>query len=290
MSAAIRRRSPPRRCAARARKLVNRAGERFMVGVHPSAELAPRDVVARAVHAEIAAGRGAFLDCREALGAEFAEKFPTVYKSCREAGIDPATELIPIAPAEHFHMGGVLTDADGRSSLDGLWACGETVVDRRAWRQPARLEFAARGRRLRRARRGFDPRPLSAAGGEGRQPRSSGDAPAAVAADAIRTLRRTMSDHVGVVRDRAGLERALGASSTRWRQAATAPSFLNMLATARLIAAAALKRTESRGAHMRSDFPEHDEAWRHRTYMTLAEAVAASPRARHRLSEAGHGL
>ena len=71
------------------------------------------------------AGRGAFLDCREAIGAEFAEHFPTVYNYCREAGIDPVTEPIPIAPAEHYHMGGILTDGQGRTTLDGLWACGE---------------------------------------------------------------------------------------------------------------------------------------------------------------------
>nr|HMN85587.1 L-aspartate oxidase [Bauldia sp.] len=106
--------------------LVNAAGERFMLAVDPLGELAPRDVVARAIHAEIAAGRGAFLDCRAAIGAEFPEKFPTVYRSCREAGIDPVTEPIPVAPAEHFHMGGILTDANGRTTLDGLWACGET--------------------------------------------------------------------------------------------------------------------------------------------------------------------
>jgi L-aspartate oxidase len=107
--------------------LINKAGERFMLRQHPLAELAPRDVVARAVHSEIVAGRGAFLDTRQAIGAEIAEKFPTVYRYCREAGIDPVTQPMPIAPAEHYHMGGVLTDANGRTTLDGLWACGEVA-------------------------------------------------------------------------------------------------------------------------------------------------------------------
>ena len=107
--------------------LVNASGERFMTKIHDDAELAPRDIVSRAVHREITQARGAFLDCRHAIGRNFPEKFPSVYKICTKAGIDPAKDLIPIAPAAHYHMGGVLTDAVGRTSLDGLWACGEAA-------------------------------------------------------------------------------------------------------------------------------------------------------------------
>ncbi len=107
--------------------LINGSGERFMLALHPLAELAPRDIVARGVFAEIAAGRGAFLDATQALGAHFAEKFPTVYASCLAAGIDPATQPIPVAPAAHYHMGGVAVDARGRTSLEGLWAGGEVA-------------------------------------------------------------------------------------------------------------------------------------------------------------------
>jgi L-aspartate oxidase len=105
--------------------LINDKGERFMLARHPLAELAPRDIVARGVFAEIEAGRGAFLDAREALGAHFAEKFPTVHASCMAAGIDPAKQPIPVAPAAHYHMGGISVDARGRTSLKGLWAGGE---------------------------------------------------------------------------------------------------------------------------------------------------------------------
>src|SRR5215475_3640389 len=105
--------------------LINGEGERFMQARHPLAELAPRDIVARGVFAEIAAGRGAFLDARAALGARFAEKFPTVHASCLAAGIDPAKQPIPVGPAEHYHMGGIAVDAHGRTSLRGLWAGGE---------------------------------------------------------------------------------------------------------------------------------------------------------------------
>ena len=107
--------------------LVNRQGERFMLRSDPRGELAPRDIVARGVFQEIAAGRGAFLDCRAAIGAHFAEAFPTVYAHCRAAGIDPVTELIPVAPAAHYHMGGIATDARARTSVAGLWAIGEVA-------------------------------------------------------------------------------------------------------------------------------------------------------------------
>lgn len=137
--------------------LINRNGERFMAARHPLAELAPRDIVARGVFAEIAAGRGAFLDARQALGARFVEKFPTVHASCIAAGLDPAEQPIPIAPAAHYHMGGIAVDARGRSSIDGL-----CVLDRRPWRQSPRLEFAARGGGLRRAHRRRHRRPRRA--------------------------------------------------------------------------------------------------------------------------------
>ncbi len=94
--------------------LVNKAGERFMEGVHPELELAPRDIVARAIHREVSEGRGAYLDCRTAIGERFKDDFPTVFAAASAAGIDPARDLLPVAPAEHYHMGGVLTDANGR--------------------------------------------------------------------------------------------------------------------------------------------------------------------------------
>src|SRR5207244_13301352 len=90
--------------------LINDKGERFMLARHPLAELAPRDIVARGVFAEIEAGRGAFLDAREALGAHFTEKFPPVYASCMAAGIDPAKPPIPVPPDAHYHSGIISAD------------------------------------------------------------------------------------------------------------------------------------------------------------------------------------
>src|SRR5580698_7252555 len=108
--------------------LIDDQGERFMISAHPDAELAPRDVVALALHRRIATGSHVFLDCREAIGTEFAAHFPTVYAACMAAGIDPVHQPIPVAPAAHYHMGGIASDARGRSSLPGLWVVGECAA------------------------------------------------------------------------------------------------------------------------------------------------------------------
>ena len=259
-------------------KLINKAGERFMVGIHPQAELAPRDVVARAVHAEVEAGRGAFLDCREAIGAEFPKHFPTVYNYCREAGVDPVSQPIPIAPAEHYHMGGILTDGQGRTTLDGLWAAGECTssgahgANRLA--SNSLLEAVAFGARIADDLADHLPQP------ERHAVEVAGDAVMDVVPGAAREtrLRQTMTSLVGVVRTRDGLIEAL-AEIDALHEGCRSERFLNMLTAARVIAAAALARTESRGGHFRADYPEHDPAWQHRTYITLAEAEAISAEA-----------
>src|SRR5690606_28148645 len=105
--------------------LINDLGERFMPAIHPDAELAPRDIVARANFRQIKAGRKIFLDTRAALGERIVTAYPTVTQYCRAAGIDPVADPIPVTPAAHYHMGGVKVDEDGRSSLPGLWVCGE---------------------------------------------------------------------------------------------------------------------------------------------------------------------
>ncbi len=107
--------------------LVDETGERFMAG-QGRAELEPRDVVSRAVAAHIAAGHRVFLDAREALGADFAAHFPGIAARCRAAGIDPAIQPIPVRPAAHYHMGGIAVDGEGRSTVEGLWACGEAAA------------------------------------------------------------------------------------------------------------------------------------------------------------------
>lgn len=253
--------------------LVNARGERFMLNVDPRAELAPRDVVARTVFSEIAAGRGAFLDCRTAIGERFSSEFPTVYALCRQAGIDPARELIPVAPAAHYHMGGIATDQRGRSSVPGLWAVGEVAstglhgANRLA--SNSLLEavvFAARA--------AADIRHMGTNGNHAvrtdleRIAATDGDH-ASTRPALVERLRRTMSEHVGVVRNAQGLKKAIGTLRDIERQAGNDRVVANMALAARFVAAGALLREESRGAQARSDFPATSPALAHRTFLTL---------------------
>jgi len=257
--------------------IIDREGRRFMPEVHPDAELAPRDVVARAVHMAVVSGRGAFLDARAAVGAAFPERFPTVYAACREAGIDPMTEPIPIAPAAHYHMGGVHVDGRGRTSLDGLWACGEVAAtgahgaNRLA--SNSLLEAVVFAARVADDLSGLLPNGRQVAWRSGGLPLDAAE----TAGDTLhmRRLRETMSRHVGVVRDAAGLEEALDVFAGIER-ATRSPALLNAVTVARLVAAAALKRRESRGGHFRSDFPEENASLRRRTFLRLSDL--AQPR------------
>ncbi|SES23782.1 L-aspartate oxidase [Tranquillimonas rosea] len=254
--------------------LVNRTGARFMTDAHPDAELAPRDVVARAIFAQTRAGMVPALDTRAALGDRIVTQYPTVAGACRATGIDPVTGTIPVAAAAHYHMGGIATDAAGRSSLSGLWACGEAastglhganrlasngllealVYSRRAARDIARdLDRVATVREVALA--------------------PEGPSQPAVAAASVAALRRTMTDRVGVVRDGAGLRQALRDIARIDEAAGEDATLRNMTATATLIAAAALSRTESRGAHHRSDHPD-TAAEARRSRLTLVAALA----------------
>ncbi|UPK33719.1 L-aspartate oxidase [Bradyrhizobium sp. 186] len=250
--------------------LINAGGDRFMTARHPLAELAPRDIVARGVFAEIAAGRGAFLDAREALGARFAEKFPTVHASCIAAGIDPATQTIPIAPAAHYHMGGVAVDARGRSSVDGLWAGGE--VSSTGAHGANRLASNSLLEAVVYAARIADDIAGRAIPSPARLPDVL-VTPRSGAPDAVtmKRLRAMMSSQVGVVRDGDGLAEAVR-SFAALEGAATSIALRNMATTALLVATAAWTRRESRGAHFRIDRPTDAPSLAQRTMTTLSAA------------------
>ncbi|MGB0497299.1 MAG: L-aspartate oxidase [Rubricella sp.] len=256
--------------------VIDASGHRFILDDHPDGELAPRDIVARAIHRKVSAGEKVFLDTRAVLGESILTEFPTVAGYCREAGIDPVTEPIPIRPAQHYHMGGVWTDARGASGLPGLWACGEVAstglhgANRLA--SNSLLEAVV-----------FAARIASAISGDPAEaPRVSALPPAILAGPALKApasamaeLRRTMTDLVGVERDAAGLTRALAVFGRL--EAAHAPAsraFMNMTQAATLVAASALRRTESRGGHARSDHPGTDPAQAHRLRITLTDALA----------------
>ena len=218
---------------------------RFLLGEAADADLQPRDVVARAVHAARAGGRGAFLDCRAVKG-DLAEHFPAVFAACMRAGLDPRETPVPVAAAAHYHMGGIVAGADGRTSLPGLFAVGECaatgVHGANRLASNSLLEAAAFGRRTGRAAAAE-----VAASGETRPTPAAPD----LSLEALQTLREAMSRCVGVVRNAAGLNEALTIIA---RLETKAPGALPLIA-ARLIAQAALNRRESRGAHFRSDHP-----------------------------------
>jgi L-aspartate oxidase len=256
--------------------LINDRGERFMLARHPLAELAPRDIVARGVFAEIAAGRGAFLDARDALGARFAEKFPTVHASCMSAGIDPSRQPIPVAPAAHYHMGGIAVDARGRSSLPGLWAGGEVSstgahgANRLA--SNSLLEAVVYAARI---AEDIDGTAVAAPAGAPAEPIDEQNG--AMPAQSETSLRAMMSSHVGVIRDGERLAQAVRTFAAMERDAGNI-ALRNVATTALLVAASAWARRESRGAHFRVDHPVENPAVAQRTMTTLAAAreIAAS--------------
>jgi L-aspartate oxidase len=250
--------------------LIDDRGHRFMKDEHPDMELAPRDVVARAIWRRLMDGRKIFLDAREAVGDEFPERFPTVFDLCRQHGLDPRAEPMPVSPAAHYHMGGIAVDGRGRSSLPGLWACGEVsstgVHGANRLASNSLLEALVFGARVAEDLRGSTV-PGQPSGR--RIPR----APQGSAKDAglKHAVRRVMWEKVGVVRDEKGLTAAL---SELEALAETSPDAAgearNLLDIARLVAAAALARRESRGGHYRSDFPKPDPDWQHRLFLTAA--------------------
>jgi L-aspartate oxidase len=256
--------------------LINDKGERFMLARHKLAELAPRDIVARGVFAEIAAGHGAFLDAREALGAHFAEKFPTVHASCMVAGIDPAKQPIPVAPAAHYHMGGIAVDHHGRTSLKGLWAGGEVSstgahgANRLA--SNSLLEAVVYALRI---AEDINVNTIAASARPPAAPIISRNC--AMPPITERNLRAMMTTHVGVIRDDDRLAEAVCSFAAIERDTGNI-ALRNMATTALLVATSAWTRCESRGAHYRADYPTERPALAHRTMTTLAAArdIAAS--------------
>jgi L-aspartate oxidase len=259
--------------------LRNASGRRFMPRYTDAAELAPRDVVTRSIVAEMerTATRTVFLDMTAFDAAHLRRRFPKIYRTCLQYGLDLAREPIPVSPAAHYVMGGVRTDLEGRTTLAGLYAAGEVActgvhgANRLASNSLLEgLVFGARAGRAaledwKDARADANSRSLAdAAGVEAARPTWAGDLRrVSTAANALRKrVRRLMWERVGILRSRAPLERAL----SEFEQIARAPLLpgpRNFLMVATLIARSALWREESRGAHYRLDFPARDdERWR----------------------------
>ncbi len=254
--------------------LRNDLGERFMLQLHEDGELAPRDVVARGIFFQQRAGRTVWLDARDAIGDAFAHRFPTVFAACMQAGIDPRRVAIPVTPAAHYHMGGIAVDAWGRSSLAGLWVCGESgasgVHGANRLASNSLLEALV-----------YATRVAGDVGGTLSPPLPT-EVPAftmQVEADerfaqAVADVRAVMYANVGLVRSEASLSTALERLDSLSRAHPVQSSELrNLLAVGRLIARAALARKESRGSHYRTDYPDVDDAFAKRSFITL-EGVA----------------
>jgi L-aspartate oxidase len=264
-------------------------GKRFMLGVHPLAELAPRDVVSREIeHVMERCGRSnVMLDARH-LGEEYLKtRFPTIWEACAEAGYDLSRDLLPVAPAAHYMVGGVRVDIDGRTSVPGLYASGEVTASglhgANRLASNSLLEGLVFSRRIVRA---LD---ADAECGETysriaheREP-AAGDTPS-LPADAAATLKDTMQRLVGMSRTDSGLAEAaevLGEFASVIERALPHPPELelaNLATVSTLIAHAAWLRTESRGCHSRIDFPERDDAsWRVRTVFRRGLAPRRKP-------------
>jgi L-aspartate oxidase len=275
----------------------NAAGDRFLVRAHPDAEMAPRDVVARAIRRELerTGQPTVFLDATGIPADRLYARFPTITRFLAGYGIDPARDLIPVAPMAHFMIGGVTTDVEGRTTVGGLYACGEVastgVHGANRLASNSLLEGVVFGERV--ARHLLHPTPggppapaqiMEVPLGPGAGDRES--------ATAIEEVRTTLWESVGIVRDARGL--ASGLTTFARISAGVEPvsaerppgPLANAALTASFIARAALRRTESRGAHFRSDHPRTLASWQ--LHIGLVAARPPTARARGRATRVKH--
>ena len=242
--------------------LRNVAGERFMPAYHPMSELAPRDVVSRAIVMEIqrSGGTHVFLDLTHLDPEHLRQRFPRIYETCLRCGVDMTTQLVPVHPAAHYAMGGVRTDLDGRTSVAGLFAAGEVactgVHGANRLASNSLLEGVVFGARAGRCMR---EAPVCVA--QSVMPPQPGFPEIPLA-----ELRTLAWEKLGIVRTGRELESALDRLELLKELPSTVPArsafeLRNMTCVAKLIARCALERRESRGAHYRADFPEKDPAF-----------------------------
>jgi L-aspartate oxidase len=255
--------------------LVDEDGRRLLAG---AGELAPRDVVARALWSALASGRRAFLDARDAVGESFPERFPTAFDACRQHGIDPRVEPMPVAPAAHYHMGGVDVDLDGRTSLPGLWAAGEVactgVHGANRLASNSLLEALVFGARVARSVAEALPHLRRPAATRAFRTSTRAEPEAEPHAAVEAGIRRLMWEKAGLVRTGEGLRAAVEEIRALAESVPAGAGESRSLATvARLVATAALARPESRGAHFRADHPLADPAWRRRLLLTREEGA-----------------
>lgn len=263
--------------------LLNSAGERFMVGQHPMAELAPRDVVSKGIVAQMRVedSENVFLDCRH-LGATFLrERFPTIHRRLADHGIDMAVDLIPVAPAQHYHSGGIITDLRGRSTQQGLYAIGEAACT--GVHGANRLASNSLLEGLVFASRAAADAADAVVQGVVRQldPVDRPGPTSLVPATKRPHIQSLAHEGAGPVRHAEGLAHAMERlASLRERFRTDQPHVAvpqiaewetsNILAVASVLAEVALTREETRGGHLREDFPDiDDQRWRTRLAASL---------------------
>jgi len=267
--------------------LRNSEGVRFMQQVHPQAELAPRDIVSRAISAEMAKNRAThvFLDLTHLPSEMIKSRFPTIYAYCRNVGLDMTVDPLPVAPAAHYLMGGVRTNLWGETNIPGLYACGEVActgahgANRLA--SNSLLEGLVFGARIvERTTNASSSKPSRGFS----NPLKIHDTEEFVTRElhtqepSLEDLRDLMWNRVGLVRDEPGLSEARNTLSA-WQYSLPKPrttaefELSNMILIGRLMAIAARQRRESRGGHWRSDFPMSDPSWE--CHIVLSGAAAA---------------
>jgi L-aspartate oxidase len=266
--------------------LRNADGKRFMPRYHAGAELAPRDIVSRAIVAEMdrTATRTVFLDMTALAPRYVRSRFPKIYETCLRFGLDVTREPAPVSPAAHYLMGGVRTDLGGRTTLAGLYAAGEVActgvhgANRLASNSLLEgLVFGARAGRAAAADHAVGAPDVGRAGvGDKETPGAARESAGEIAHAVRKRVRRLMWERVGILRSRQSLRRALAEFGQIAAGRLTAPS-RNFLTVATLVARAALWREESRGAHYRADFPERDDVrWRAHSVQQAGVEISAS--------------
>jgi L-aspartate oxidase len=271
--------------------LLNTSGERFLPDYHPDAELAPRDVVSRAIVSEMKKSKEThvLLDLRELGGERIRSRFPGLAETCASFGLDPAAKPIPVRPTAHYFVGGIVVDGVGRTNVDRLYGCGEVTASglhgANRLGSNSLLEGLVYGAR---AGEGAGRRAAGAGGRTRVGLVEKGPPPAKEHLDLMdmrNSLRALVNRSVGILRTRDGLTRAARSLDTwcgyvlpRRLDGPAGWELQNMMTISRLLVVAALERRETRGAHARVDFPDRDdEHWRGHLMFSVGEAPRYEP-------------
>ncbi len=243
--------------------LVNQNEERFMLGVHPENELAPRDLVAQNLFKQIEQGNSVFLDCRK-VSSEFETKYPQVASYCQAAGLNPKKDLLPILPVAHYHIGGIKTDLEGKTSIEGLWCCGEVAAtgihgaNRLA--SNSLLESMVFGRIVAKNINSLPIKRVNKINPDFIRMHKEKTKNRIRARKYIWQLRSSMMRNIGIVRNHSSIVRGLHDILKIERESKGLSAKLNdMILVSKFIIIGAYLRKESRGCHLRSDYKETED-------------------------------